>query len=104
MTPKYLHVSCMVRFCIERCFLSLDDVMSMVLLFGLVLMKGIPLDVKSHWMRYHAHLESSSAPPDVCIICSQLLAAVWRLLHIVISELFVQSFAYCRLSSTRPMM
>ena len=104
MTPKYLHVSCMVRFCIERCFLSLDDVMSIVLLFGLVLMNGIPLDVKSHWMRYHAHLESSSAPPDVCSIYSQLLATVWRLLHIVISELFVQSFAYFRLSSTRPMM
>ena len=76
----------------------------MVLVCGLLFMYRIPLDMNSQFIRYHARLESSSAPPEVCSIYSQLLAAVCRLSHIICSELSFQSLAYYRVSSTSPMI
>ena len=104
VTPKYLHISFIFKFCIDLSLLLFDDWMLMALVCGLLFMYGIPLGVNSQAIRYHAHFDSSRAPPEVYRICSQVLAAVCRLSHIVCSELSFQSLAYCCLSSTSPMI
>ena len=103
VTPKYMHVSFICRFVLNDIFWSFDDWISIFLVFVLLLINGIPLGVNSPFIRYHAYLESSNTPPEVCSICFQLLAAVCRLSHFFLN-FFFQSYVHCHLSSTNPMI
>ena len=82
----------------------IEEGIGIVLIVVFLLIYGSILSVNSQVIKYHAHLVSSRAQPELWINCSQLLANLCKLSHVVVSDCSFQSLAYFRLSSTNPIM
>ena len=91
VTPKYLIFLVDFNCCIVRLIISLEEGICIVFSVVYLLMYGSPLSANSQVIRYYAHFVSARAPPEVWSICSQLLAAICKLSHIVVSEFSFKS-------------
>ena len=65
---------------------------------------GVPSGLNVQLMQYHDHVINFSLPPEVYSKCSQVSTADLKLWNAVSKELFLQSLAYCCLSSTKSMI
>ena len=102
--PKYLDGIAELFIFISFFIFSSDDCIVIDGILLLLIMIGISSSVNWYDMMYTSHLSIPSLPPYVNRRYSHIWAAWCNFFNALVRLLLFQSFAYCLLSSTKPMI